>query len=259
MDLVEVKKRNKSFVNRHPWEQARLKIVKKYIDKYIDTQKGHVLDIGCGDSYVVENLADEYKSMHFSAVDIAFDDQMIQQFRAEHGHDRLDFYQNFTEALSNTDQVPKCVLLLDVIEHIENDIDFLKQVCAHEKISNETCFIITVPAFQSLFCAHDTFLEHYRRYTNSMLKRHIEEAGMETVEVGYFFTSLLFPRILEVIKEKIAGAKETSGLVEWNGGKGITAAIKTVLLIDYGITSFFKKIGISVPGLSNYIICRKRR
>jgi len=122
--------------------------------------------------------------------------------------------------------------------------------------------MITVPAYQSLFCSHDHFLGHYRRYTNRSLKQTIEKAGFEKLKLGYFFFSLLMPRILQTLKERISKpdlSKSTTGLVEWGGGKGITSIIKGVLRLDHRITHGIKMLtGLSLPGLSNYILCKRR-
>jgi hypothetical protein len=48
-------------------------------------------------------------------------------------------------------------------------------------------------------------------------------------------------------------------LVEWGGGKGITSFIRGVLLLDHRITHAIKvSTGLSMPGLSNYILCKKQ-
>ena len=77
-----------------------------------------------------------------------------------------------------------------------------KQVQSKNFVQNETIWFITVPAFQNLFCTHDVFLGHYRRYDNQMLISHTEKANLKTLDVGYFFMSLLLPRYLQVKKEK---------------------------------------------------------
>ena len=94
---------------------------------------------------------------------------------------------------------------------------------------------------------------------SELLKKHTSLAGLETKEVGYFFFSLLLPRYLQVKKEKAQkNLDTTTGLVDYNGGALSTWLVKTVLVIDFKISLFFKLLGMKLPGLSNYIICKKQ-
>ena len=121
-------------------------------------------------------------------------------------------------------------------------------------------FLIAVPAFQSLFCSHDDFLGHYRRYTNKSLKVNLAEAGLNVFKIGYFFFSLLPIRIIEVIKESIikpSSKINATGLTKWEGSKTKSIFLKNILLLDISIAFTLKKIGINMVGLSNYAICRR--
>lgn len=53
-------------------------------------------------------------------------------------------------------------IMMDVLEHLPNDLAMLQRVKA-ATVGDNNCFFITVPAFQSLWSGHDVFLEHYRR------------------------------------------------------------------------------------------------
>jgi Methyltransferase domain len=81
------------------------------------------------------------------------------------------------------------VLLMDVIEHAEDDVGLVRKYV--EKVAPGTRFIVTVPAFMWLWSGHDVFLEHFRRYTLAGIERVIRAAGL-TVDIGcYFYASLL--------------------------------------------------------------------
>jgi 2-polyprenyl-3-methyl-5-hydroxy-6-metoxy-1,4-benzoquinol methylase len=99
-------------------------------------------------------------------------------------------------------------LMLDVLEHIKEPVSFLKDLKKNISLSPDSHVIITVPAFQFLFSKHDRFLGHYRRYTEKMLTEQLAEAGFALVESGYFFTSLLLPRALGVLVEKMLRKKQ---------------------------------------------------
>jgi trans-aconitate methyltransferase len=261
MDLVEVSKRQGD-VNRHPWELSRFEVVNRLLKNILKNETGFtVLDIGCGDIFFVSKLCDRYPKASFYAIDIAFTDEIISMLKPQIQGKNIYLFKSMEEAALHLKKSADLVLLLDVVEHISDDKGFLLDLYNSKNINKDTSVMITVPAYKGLFCSHDHFLGHYRRYTNTSLLKVIEQAGFKKINMGYFFFSLIPPRILQVFKEKISKpdlSNSTTGLVEWNKGQGLTAFIKNILLIDFGVTNFIKKIsGLSLPGLSNYIICKK--
>lgn len=264
MDLVEVEKRKENTITaRHPWELARFEVIDSLLQKTIKNETDYtVLDIGCGDIFFISGLSERYPKATFYAIDIAFTDTMIEKYKKLAEGKNIFLFKTLDEATAQLKKAADLVLLLDVVEHIEDDKGFLTMLHNNKSITEQTRIMITVPAYQSLFCSHDHFLGHYRRYTNSTLLKTITSCGFEKVKLGYFFSSLIPPRILQVWKEKISKPdlnNETTGLVEWKKGKGTTNFIKGVLVFDHHMTHFIKQITtLSLPGLSNYIICKKR-
>jgi trans-aconitate methyltransferase len=263
MDLVEVSKKKDNEGTRHPWELARLEVVNQLLNGIIKNESSfNVLDIGCGDIFFISQLSERYPKANFYAVDIAFTDEIISKLKEQSKDKNIFLFKTLDETAGHLKQPANLVLLLDVIEHIKDDVSFLNSLHNNKAIDNNTIITITVPAYKSLFCSHDNFLGHYRRYTNSTLLKTIEQCHFQKIKLGYFFSSLIPPRIIQVIKEKISKPNlndETTGLVEWNKGEGTTGLIKNVLLFDHNFTHFIKKItGLNMPGLSNYILCKKR-
>lgn len=259
MDLVEAKQKGYiQTTTRHPWEQARLAFIKKKLFAYANLEKGSVvMDIGCGDVFVSESLALAFPHVIFYAIDTAFTDSLIHSYKSKMRVKNLELYKSLDDA---TPAKVSVVLLNDVIEHIEEDELFLKSLHTRNYFDNNTLFFITVPAYQIFFCSHDVVLGHYRRYTNTTLDNVLVKSGYRSFRLGYFFTTLLAPRIIKVLFEKISNRRDTqstTGLTEWKGGKFISWFLKTVLLADIFITELLNKVGIKLPGLSNYALCRK--
>jgi hypothetical protein len=259
MDLRESRSRNVEAAVRHPWELARLEVVYRLLSRRIGKNKiGNILDLGCGDTYFVEQFAGRFPGRDFAAVDIAFDKETRLAYEERLKGKPIHLFDSLEEAQSGFKTEVDLVLLLDVIEHIEHDIDFLSSLKNYSFIKKDAWVIITVPAYQSLFCSHDKFLGHYRRYTNKMLEEHVKKAGYIPREAGYFFSSLLLPRYLQVRKEKSSGyRKETTGLVEWSGSPSKTALLKNILLFDFEMSRAAGLFGFNVPGLSNYMLCQR--
>ena len=250
MDLIEYQ--NKMSETRHPWEQARIEVVYRLIEKFfpIDSEAS-VLDIGCGDTFVINELQKRRPQSKFYAVDTAFDDELIRKFSSEN----IRLLKNINEL-----EISKAglILLMDVIEHIEDERKFLKELVQKQFVQEDTLFLITVPAWQSLFSAHDKFLKHYRRYSAKQLHKTLQESGLNVIEKGYFFISLLLPRLLNLGKEKLFGEKEVKGLASWQGSRKQAQLIKEILLLDFKTNHFLdRKLGLRLPGLSSYALCRK--
>lgn len=84
------------------------------------------------------------------------------------------------------------VMLLDVLEHLEDDVAGARDVARVLKPGGMA--IITVPAFRFLWTKHDESAHHFRRYRKKELCRVLEGAGLELVFVSYY-NFFLFPLI----------------------------------------------------------------
>ena len=84
--------------------------------------------------------------------------------------------------------------LFDVIEHIKNDVAFLKEV--HAYLKDDGLVYITVPAYNLLWSNEDNDTGHYRRYTLKKLRRLMSEAGYKITYETYIFSILPIPIFL---------------------------------------------------------------
>jgi len=261
MDLVEARARGFESAVRHPWETARFEVIDRLIRRHLNLASGSiVMDIGCGDTFVVESLAARHHGAQFFAVDTAFTGELLEHYRARLNNPRIQMSSSLDGMSPPPSRPASLVLLMDVIEHIEDDTGFLNGLSARPYVDDNTRLLITVPAYQSLFSSHDSFLGHYRRYSNGSLRRLIERSGFKVLDIGYFFGSLLPVRILQVIKERLFGLKPdqpTSGIVTWTGGDAAATLFSGALLLDARVSMAIAKSGLRLPGLSNYAICVK--
>ena len=82
------------------------------------------------------------------------------------------------------------VAVLDVVEHIEDDVAALGAMKSLLKPGGK--ILIAVPAHQWLWRAHDVVNHHHRRYSKATLRKAIVDAGLKPTKLSYF-NSLLFP------------------------------------------------------------------
>lgn len=260
MDLIEARERGFDRSLRHPWEIARLNVVRRLVFRHVALPPGSlVLDVGCGDTFVVEQFAAEYPHVSFYAIDTAFTDEVVALARRR-SPPNVHHFRSVDIIVPAIEREVSLVLLMDVIEHIEDERAFVADLVRRPYIGRQTRFVITVPAYQWLFCSHDRFLGHYRRYSSRLLRKRLEESGLTAIESGRFFLSLVPARMLQVLSERLSGAKagrSTTGLVAWRGGPRRTMVLTQMLALDAMVGFLLKKIGINLAGLSNYAVCRK--
>ncbi|MDI6892099.1 MAG: methyltransferase domain-containing protein [Actinomycetota bacterium] len=83
------------------------------------------------------------------------------------------------------------VIALDVLEHIENDQQILKEFYRISKVGGR--IMLTVPAYQFLWGSHDELYSHKRRYQRTRLERMIEKAGFKVEKISYVYVLFFIP------------------------------------------------------------------
>ncbi len=258
MDLVEARSRGFRVGSRHPWERARVSLASRLIARHVPVRPGDVvLDVGCGDTFVAESLARQHPDAHFYAIDSAFTPELIEVFRA-----RLTVSN--VSLCASLDEVPidcqvSLVLLMDVLEHVADDLGLLRDIAGRSYFGDETRVLITVPSYARLFCSHDRFLGHYRRYSRRTLETLIGAARLSPIEVGHLFATLVPVRVLQVVREGLSRPVEEppTGLSTWQGSETLARILAALLEWDGRIGLALLNTGIRLPGLSNFAICRK--
>ncbi len=89
-------------------------------------------------------------------------------------------------------------VMINVLEHIEDDAGALRATCAHLREGGS--LFLWVPAFESLYSPFDRRLGHYRRYRRPQLVSLVEDCGFEVTDSTYvnlpgWFAWLVFMRL----------------------------------------------------------------
>lgn len=232
-------------IQRHFWEVARLKFIKNLIKRSMPTP-ATVIDIGCGDCFVLYSLAELFPMTKFIGIDTALTEDLIEQLTV-----RSDIGKNislYRKMEHKTEDKTDLILMLDVLEHIEDEISFLDNL--HSLLHKNSKLIITVPAFQTLFTDHDRFLRHYRRYNRKKLQKVLENSGFRVTYYGYIFCTLLPFRILQKLF-RVKSAQQNSLRA---GNKFINIIATLILQIDASVTFWLSCKKIYVPGLSCFAV-----
>ena len=170
--------------DRHWWYRARRKIIADLIRRecYVPTS-AQILEIGCGTGH---NLAMLSAFGHVDGLELDEEARAISEKRLG----RKVMSSPLPEIAEVPDGHYDLIGAFDVIEHIDDDRAALASIAAKLKPTGK--FVMTVPAHQWMWSAHDVVNHHKRRYSKRALKRLIEGSPLKLERIGYF-NSLLFP------------------------------------------------------------------
>ncbi len=147
------------------------------------------------------------------------------------------------------------VVMLNVLEHIEEDFAALKQTCRILKPGG--LVVIEVPAGPQLYDDYDRYLMHHRRYTMAELRAKVAEAGLESLEASHlgFFVYPAFVRAKRKNQRNMAGdaaamQRVTEREIQQTRGSRL---LKLLLDIEAGLGRW-----VSYPtGIRCTMVCRK--
>lgn len=168
----------------HWWYRARRDILADYLAREAKLPaNASILEIGCGTGHNLPMLA------AFGSVDAIEIDPTARAIASQ----RLGRPVG-TAPLPMLPDVPRgaydLIAVLDVVEHIEDDVAALKAMA--RCLAPGGKILVTVPAHQWLWSAHDVVNHHHRRYSKKTLAAAIGKAGLKHNGLRYF-NSLLFP------------------------------------------------------------------
>jgi len=90
--------------------------------------------------------------------------------------------------LARAGSAGKAVGVFDVVEHIEEDVAFLRHLW--DLLEPGGMLYLTVPAYQFLWSHEDVLAGHFRRYTVKGMGKKLQEAGFDLTFGTYVFRFL---------------------------------------------------------------------
>jgi SAM-dependent methyltransferase len=182
---------------RHWWYRARREVLAALIRRQAKPgADARILEIGCGTGHNLEMLS------RFGTVDaLELDDEARSIAEGRLGRSVMS--SPLPELADVADRHYDLIAALDVIEHIDDDGAALAAIAG--KLKPGGTFVMTVPAHQWMWSAHDVVNHHQRRYSKTALKHLIEGSPLRLEKIGYF-NSLLFPlAVAERVASKARG------------------------------------------------------
>lgn len=169
--------------DRHWWFLGRRDIVLAAIRRSVDhLERKRVLDVGCGTGLMLRSM--EALSPTVEGLDMEPSAIAYAKASGVRGTIHLG-------ALPDVD-LPgpyDLILMLDVLEHIEDDRIALQRI--HALLAPGGTLVLTVPAHPFLWSEHDVYNHHKRRYRSTDLLRLLRETGF-SVRYWSFMNAFFF-------------------------------------------------------------------
>ena len=140
----------------HWWFRGKREIVLGLLDSFYDPSQGSLIDFGCGCGLMLQALS------HYGPVTGA------------------DFSEQYQVGVA-----------LDILEHIQADQTAAENI--YRALAPGGKCVITVPANQWMWSAHDENCMHVRRYSRETLQSLLLNSGFEVEYISYYNFFLFLP------------------------------------------------------------------
>jgi SAM-dependent methyltransferase len=228
----------------HWWFKGRRKLIEDTLESIFGKDKKlTILDFGCNSGFFVEQL--RKKGHETFGTDVS---EESVEYGSAKGIKKL-FVVKDKEKLPFPDSSFDVVMALDVLEHIENDLEALNEL--KRVVKPEGSIIVAVPAFPFLWGIQDEVAHHFRRYTKSSLRKLFLDAGLSIKRITFFNFTLFIPIAIVRMIAKIFPPKRGS---DFELNNNFTNKILTKLFVFE--TQVLKKINFPW-GISLLMIARK--
>jgi SAM-dependent methyltransferase len=210
----------------HWWFLARRAILSRMIESLDLPPNAKILEIGCGTGGNLDMLAG------FGEVHAIEMDANARAIISRKTNDRYDVRAgHLPDAIPFRDRCFDLICMFDVLEHIDRDAESLAALKPLLKENGR--ILLTVPAYQWLWSAHDEFLHHQRRYSAADLRGKIESAGLHALKMSHY-NAILFPlAAVARLKDKLLGNTKISGTAV------LSAPVNRLLKHIFGAERFF--------------------
>lgn len=168
---------------RHWWWRVRHEVVLRELSRVLPpspsasaTDRPRILDIGCAGGVAFDDF-----SRYGEVYGIEPDAQLVDSTpRWRHRIEHAMFGPE-----TRAEQPFDVILMLDVLEHIEDDAGTLAHLFSLLKPGGYA--ILTVPSLQWLWSVHDDINLHFRRYHRRPLRDLLTQSGFEVRRLNYLF------------------------------------------------------------------------
>jgi len=220
------------------WFKARLSILESYCKKIINHPEMRILNVGAATGATSEML-----SKFGEVTSLEYDEFCCKFLKEKTGIEAIN------ASLTNLpfeDDSYDIICAFDVIEHIEDDIKAIEEI--HRVLKPNGKYLLTVPAFQSLWSNHDVINHHYRRYRKNQFNKLIVNNKLKINYSTYFNFWLFIPiSIVRFILNNIPRKKNSDSTGSDNEIMQSSKIVNGILYRIFYSEKFLLKLNIKFP------------
>jgi SAM-dependent methyltransferase len=191
----------------HWWFVSRRSIIESILRLHMESlgPQSKILDAGCGTGGNLELLS----RLGCEVTGLEMEQGAAEIARSKSG--KAVYVGSLPEQVPFADDSFDLIVLLDVLEHIEDDLGALQALTAKLKPGGK--LLITVPAFAFLWSPHDESHHHKRRYRLKELTGKMQRCQLHPMYASYFNT-WLFPviAIVRILHKRFGIFQKTDDL-----------------------------------------------
>lgn len=178
------------------WFVSKRRTLTRLLSNILGRGDRLILDMGCGTGSNLEGLKafGEAYGIDASATALDFCEKRGMKLLVRGTCESIPFKSGSFDLVS----------ALDLLEHLSDDDSALMEAC---RVTRPGGFLlVTVPAYQLLFGAHDYALGHKRRYNKKDLESKIKAAGFQTARASYYMSLILPATLILKLYQKLFGS-----------------------------------------------------
>jgi SAM-dependent methyltransferase len=191
----------------HPIDLASRNDAVAQVRKFMPSAKAVIMEIGCSSGFLIRDLAKSFPEAVILGADVV-KEPLYRLARSLPGIPliRFDLLQ-----CPLPDQSVDVLVMLNVLEHIEDDVGALQK--AFNLLKPGGALIIEVPAGPNLYDTYDAQLHHFRRYAASELQGKLTEVGFNVSRKSHL-GFVLFPAFAAVkLLNKWSSSRKNKAIV----------------------------------------------
>ena len=218
-------------IGSHWYYSSKVKAMDKLLG---DSAVNKILDVGAGSGFFSRHLLENTSASEAWCVDISYEadtDETVAE--------KPIYLRRSCDALE-----ADLVLLMDVLEHVDDDVGLLKEYV--DKVPAGSRFLMTVPAFQFLWSGHDDFLDHKRRYTLPQLESVATAAGLKVSKGAYYFGGVFPIAALLRVFERLQRQKKPAASQLAKHGPLVNGLLKAICSAELPFMSANRLAGLTV-------------
>lgn len=222
--------------NYHWWFLGRKKLLGSILHYINLLAEKNILEIGCGTGPNISVL----NFTKFKVIGLDLSKYALSIVKKRFDIPLINGDLNNLPFKSNSVDI---IIAMDVIEHLDNDINGIKEI--YRTLKNGGVIIISVPAFKFLWGLQDIVTGHKRRYSLKDIKLKLKNNNFFIIKSHYFNFFLFYPiffirRLILILNLKIKSENEVNFPL-------LNFFLKKILLVEIFLSKFIKfPFGVSI-------------